>query len=738
MERRLLLACCGLLGLAAVAHAGFHFGYVIDDAYISFRYARNLVRGAGLVYNPGDYVQGFSNPLYTLLAVIPQWLGWDPGNWGAWLGIASLGLACALIARFCVTRGLGAVALCALALIAASSSLALWHAAALETGFYTLLITAGVLRRLDEVEPGAELPPRAWLWFCAAVWCRPEGILLFGAMAAHDALVRLRARAWNRRDLAFYLGPPAAYALQLLLSKLYYGAWLPQTFQAKVERLDDVSLATRIVGDFAALRDNLLGDAYVAEGLASYGGPACLLLLVVGFAQARTRPLAQAIGLVVLAQLAFIAHVRGDWMHGFRFMVPVLPLLFVGLALPLAALELRVPQQRWTRVVLALGLIGYSSWRELQQSRALRAERWVDGRGLLAEAAQLDSFLGPGRTVSSFDVGAHGYGTRLEVLDTGGLTSRWMQRMRRAGWKVRKSLADAIEPDLVRLQRNGRDKFLGKPLVVSKRYLELPAGRGALRRALVFPARLPEGAVRLAEAAAPLRVVAHRLPRVAAPGAALEGELFLRREGATAAAGSSAAGEAEPPCPLTREVWFERAGGGRSAVTLGRSRLAAVGSCAAWEPGGLYADWLAFRAPEQPGRYTLHVKLGALSTRVLELRVTEDSAELQAAAAAELVQARAQLATRRWGSALQSALEAQRIWPSDDSRRLVHQAAIEAANAAQKAERPSTSALREARYQLYRAYFLARPMSDALREAVDRNGRLWDQHLCRASGDAGC
>ncbi len=38
-----------------------------DDAYISFRYAKNLFDGYGLVFNPGERVEGYSNLLYTLL-----------------------------------------------------------------------------------------------------------------------------------------------------------------------------------------------------------------------------------------------------------------------------------------------------------------------------------------------------------------------------------------------------------------------------------------------------------------------------------------------------------------------------------------------------------------------------------------------------------------------------------------------------------------------------------------------
>src|SRR3954452_8190151 len=39
----------------------------IDDAYITFRYARNLAEGLGLVYNPGEWVLGTTTPLWALL-----------------------------------------------------------------------------------------------------------------------------------------------------------------------------------------------------------------------------------------------------------------------------------------------------------------------------------------------------------------------------------------------------------------------------------------------------------------------------------------------------------------------------------------------------------------------------------------------------------------------------------------------------------------------------------------------
>lgn len=42
----------------------------VDDAYISYRFAQNLVAGHGLVFNPGERVEGYTNPLTVLLAAL--------------------------------------------------------------------------------------------------------------------------------------------------------------------------------------------------------------------------------------------------------------------------------------------------------------------------------------------------------------------------------------------------------------------------------------------------------------------------------------------------------------------------------------------------------------------------------------------------------------------------------------------------------------------------------------------
>jgi len=55
---------CLAAGLALL----LRYAWLMDDAYVYFRYVDDLVfLGRGLVYNPGEYVEGFSSPLWALL-----------------------------------------------------------------------------------------------------------------------------------------------------------------------------------------------------------------------------------------------------------------------------------------------------------------------------------------------------------------------------------------------------------------------------------------------------------------------------------------------------------------------------------------------------------------------------------------------------------------------------------------------------------------------------------------------
>jgi hypothetical protein len=97
------LALCLLILLAgsivqtlygvSVSGKGSGSEWGLDDAYISYRYAENLMRGEGLVFNHGERVEGYSNFLYVL-SVAPAF--WVTDRDGVYFFSVLLNIICAL------------------------------------------------------------------------------------------------------------------------------------------------------------------------------------------------------------------------------------------------------------------------------------------------------------------------------------------------------------------------------------------------------------------------------------------------------------------------------------------------------------------------------------------------------------------------------------------------------------------------------------------------------------------
>ncbi len=61
-------------GLLAILFFVIYGNLAQDDAYITFRYARNLAIGRGFVYNDGEWVLGTTTPLYTIILALVAYL----------------------------------------------------------------------------------------------------------------------------------------------------------------------------------------------------------------------------------------------------------------------------------------------------------------------------------------------------------------------------------------------------------------------------------------------------------------------------------------------------------------------------------------------------------------------------------------------------------------------------------------------------------------------------------------
>ena len=125
-RRRSLPGAIGV-ALAALWAAWRAYGlwWCTDDAYISFRYARNLTEGLGLVYNAGERVEGFTNPLWTLWVALGLELGFAAETWANVFGIAAYVACVVVLGRIGVRMSDGLVLLAPLAAIGAALLIAL-------------------------------------------------------------------------------------------------------------------------------------------------------------------------------------------------------------------------------------------------------------------------------------------------------------------------------------------------------------------------------------------------------------------------------------------------------------------------------------------------------------------------------------------------------------------------------------------------------------------------------------
>ncbi|TFH26216.1 MAG: hypothetical protein E4H00_10905, partial [Myxococcales bacterium] len=140
------LDAVALVGLCVLAlcHAVW-FNHTADDAFISFRYVDNWVRGHGLVFNPGERVMGYSNFLWVVL-LYPFALVGVPIDTAARI-LGTLFAWGTLIRIYVFLREEFAgrfAAIAGVVFLASSGSFALWMYGGLECQLLAFLIAIGV------------------------------------------------------------------------------------------------------------------------------------------------------------------------------------------------------------------------------------------------------------------------------------------------------------------------------------------------------------------------------------------------------------------------------------------------------------------------------------------------------------------------------------------------------------------------------------------------------------------
>jgi len=484
---RFALAALGVVALF-LGHA-WYLGGVAEDAFISFRFARNLVEGHGLVWNPGEArVEGYTNFSWVVLSALAQRFGLDAIRSAQALGLAA-SLATLWVVHFGGVRVQGwplGLALLPCVFLALAGPFATWATGGLETNAFAFCVVAGVVAfgcfwRGERA--GAATASFGML--CLAALTRPEGILAWALVAAL-AWLASRGRPEARRRLAL----PAAASLLLYL--LYF-AWrwnhfgypFPNTFYAKTgDSLAQLDRGARYAG-FFLLHYGLawLPLLVLAARSPRTGKPTREVGLALG-ARVRSEPLLVAAAVLALGLAAAVVWEGGDYMAMYRFFVPVAPLLALlcGAALVRAARAAKGAPRRaafaGAVACAALGTVFHSTPLEAVLPgpprmhgnwRGVQTERWH-----VARLSAIGRFFGregrPGESLATDAIGATGWYSGLAVHGAHGLVDPDVAHARRAGSRVGQGVAGhdrldfqqlfARRPTFVMFRRELRERKL--------------------------------------------------------------------------------------------------------------------------------------------------------------------------------------------------------------------------------------------------------------------------------------
>jgi arabinofuranosyltransferase len=353
------LAAAVAVGVGFLVHLR-EWTFLCDDAFISFRYARNLGRHGALVYNlpPYEAVEGYTNLLWVLVLGLGEALGLASERLAPVLtaaaSLASLLLVAVIGAR--LRRRFGPlreqagegpaeaapfelVDLLAPALLVTVPEFVVWGSGGLETSFALCLGLCAVWLWLrGQIELAA-------LAAAATGLARPDGLVAVAAFGlGWLAVVGLEQRGslalakipWRRVGLAALLFAAPLLA-SLVFRRAYYGEWLPNTWAVKHHG--------------AALRE-FYGVGYLRSWAArlhlAWLAPLVVLL----------RPRHLMLALPIAAQLWWAWSIGGDFMAYSRFLLPATTCvaLLVGLALAEGRDEL--VRRRWLARPRATALWG--------------------------------------------------------------------------------------------------------------------------------------------------------------------------------------------------------------------------------------------------------------------------------------------------------------------------------------------------------------------------------------------
>ena len=424
-----LLALLIVIGYCTESYYLFTFNdHPCEDAFITYRFAKNLAEGNGPVFNEGDRVEGYSNFLWMAGISCAYKLGFDmPGfsRFVCWLSNTLTFLLVWFIPfRYFYTRGFSSLVAPFLYVLFLP-----FHYSAtsgLETAPYTFLIVLCALAILWAHNRPLPFAAASILLLLIAL-TRPEGILFFAFFTAYLMLNCLIKKESLRPYVPGFIIFIAGYSLFMLWRFSYYHALVPNTYYAK--------------GSLPLLIRVGLG-MYTARGFVTRYPYFAIFLFMLWEARklsAERRRLAPVLCFIAAGLCFSIFLSSFDWLPFFRYILPVVPLVIILCEIIFA--------QLWNSVLSCAPRAKRIIWGGITVGCFMLAtEQFYADLLLDFRFSEMDKFayynqrvfaewlkkeIGTGPVVCVGDVGRIAYYSEVKILDIVGLTSRDFAMLRK-------------------------------------------------------------------------------------------------------------------------------------------------------------------------------------------------------------------------------------------------------------------------------------------------------------------
>jgi hypothetical protein len=385
--------------------------WLLDDAFISFRYAENFAAGHGLVFNPGERVEGYTTFLWVVLLAAGKAIGLRVIPLSQILGaLFALGTVLLLLFAHRFSSRISAWgALSATLFCGTCGVFTPWPSSGMEVSLFAFLLLLSLLYHFSLSEkktPGFRQLLLLGVFLALSSLTRPEGLLVTGLVLA-ARLLNGRKVGW--RNFSFVLLSFACiYVPYFCWRFAYYGYLLPNTFYTKVgSNVEQISRGFTYFKDFLS--------------------PVILLIAIalIPFATLRwfrTYRNLSLIPLILFFYTVYIILVGGDIMPAFRFFTPLLPLLCLLAGIALSSFPGTRKLAAAAGLILSLAVIAYNLY-EIKHDWYIHNKIEIDqtaARGLEV-GLWLRIHSRPDMVIATNTAGSIPYFSRLKTIDMLGL-----------------------------------------------------------------------------------------------------------------------------------------------------------------------------------------------------------------------------------------------------------------------------------------------------------------------------